>query len=1232
MAASCCDCKHKSFNIRDGKIFKTSKPSSKDTSVEDDKCSFRLSGRNGVQKKNNESRSTKQSRKKIWIPDSGATVTTCNRLEMFEYITDYYPDTRIQVADGQFVKPIAIGCIKLQLKDTKGKQHTLLLQDVYYMPEFPVNLLSIRQLYDQHKIKTTFGNSCKLRTANGTKFKLSAKEDKFYSVNAFAAIKVDGALWHRRFMHASMHSLRCLPEYIRKQFGDFDSTACHDCIQGGAKRKHHGDIIRRRVHEASKKHTRNKRKFTFFGERISSDLCGPFPKSIDGDLYAIVFHDSATKYVAVYTLPDKTKETVLAAFQQFIHDHSHELTKGVVQFHTDNGGEYINSDMDAFCEEICVKRSFTVPYNSAQNPYAERSWGDLLRKVRTSLVASGTEESYWHYAIKHAALIHNIIPDCEKEVPTSPYFEVYATQYDYSKLHPLFTLVFYVTNDNERPTKTSPRAIPGRYLGIDPQRNGSIVHLPSANKITTGFHVIFDETQYYSKSKFHRIQFDLTKNSYDTPKKYYRESGDTNSEGQGQSDDQSNPADLPVELPSQLPPSQDPRHGSDTEWSEHHCENSKCLYPRGHDGPHSHEDFPSRSLRPRDVHAAYAECDDARCTLYRLHDGACIDTNFECIQCDEDDEDSDEQSENTNYLSDSELSDADTELGSDDVIEVIYDDVLHHSFIIRDQSTVGKDGQEKPPPSYEKAAQDPEWVTSMQNEHSELLKSKTWIYVSRNDKRVKGRKPTGSRWVYTIKYKRDGSIEKFKSRFVVRGFTQRQGVDYDRAFSATIRATSFRTLLAISAGRKLRMEHFDVTNAFSQAKLDDVDLFVEPPKGFEEWEIINGKKVSKLLHLKQALYGTKQASRLWQATLRDWLIDPEMGFVQNKADPCLYVREVGKSYLVIGVYVDDIIFAHNGHDFKWFEDKFTTRFRAKHLGPIDWFLGMAVDQHDDYSIDVCHEQYVEKCGLKFLTKEQLANPIDHVNPKYFDKLDRADTSFERKQMSNKPYMELIGSILYAAVMSRPDVAVHSSILAKFSADPTVRDFEAGIHLMHYLYSTRKKKMRFSGTVSVPEGLHKFAPDITRNHGFVAYSDSSWGNKYPYPMFGYAVYFYGSLISYASKQLKTIAFSSCEAEYAAASYACKEVEFIRNLCGGLHVELKERLVIAVDNSAAIDVAHNEGASGRTKHFNMAIHYIRDLTRYRRILPAFVVTTLQRADGLTKVLDKSKFLTWVQYVIS
>ena len=75
-----------------------------------------------------------------------------------------------------------------------------------------------------------------------------------------------------------------------------------------------------------------------------------------------------------------------------------------------------------------------------------------------------------------------------------------------------------------------------------------------------------------------------------------------------------------------------------------------------------------------------------------------------------------------------------------------------------------------------------------------------------------------------------------------------------------------------------------------------------------------------------------------------------------------------------------------------------------------------------------------------------------------------------------------------------------------------------------------------------------------------------------------------------------------------------------------VELKQRLVLAVDNTAAIDVAHDVGVSGRTKHFTRAIHYFRDLTQLRLVVPAFVQTTQQRADGYTKTLDKSSFQQW------
>ena len=105
---------------------------------------------------------------------------------------------------------------------------------------------------------------------------------------------------------------------------------------------------------------------------------------------------------------------------------------------------------------------------------------------------------------------------------------------------------------------------------------------------------------------------------------------------------------------------------------------------------------------------------------------------------------------------------------------------------------------------------------------------------------------------------KDGTTFRYKSRFVVCGYSQRPGIHYERTFSATLRAASFRTLLAIAAGKKMRLIKFDASNAFVQANMDDADVFIPPPKGFETYETVKGKKVSLLLYLKRALYGTKQ--------------------------------------------------------------------------------------------------------------------------------------------------------------------------------------------------------------------------------------------------------------------------------------------------------------------------------------------------------------------------------------
>jgi hypothetical protein len=1075
-----------------------------------------------------------------------------------------------------------------------------------------------------------------------------------YLLQANSLSLFDPILWHRRFMHASTAAIKRMACKIGglKQY-DFDFSKCDACLQGGAKKlplhSQGRQTYRRKQHlRMLERNAAKNQRWSYFGQRIATDLCGPFPESVDGGhLYAIVLHDSWSKYIAVYTLPDKKAETVLDALYRFIREHDKVMPNGIEELWTDNGGEYHNTSMDQFCEEICVKRSYTVPYNSWQNPYAERANGTVLRKVRTALVDGNTPHKYWSYAIRHAALIHNVLCDDHCK---SPYEMVHQEEYDYLQLHVPFCACYYLLPDHERENKVSPRALPARYLGIDPERNGHMLEVPGLDdRITTGFHVVFNEDLHFDQSKSFRgkTMFRGTIEESSEPvgksKRQYREARDRDTNAQPR-DGNAQPRDantqpVPVRLRDDLPadyhPADDDMHGTVSdwqtrgEWHQNHCPESRCVYPRGHTGPHSHMEVRSHErLRPLYPHRyAYSACATQGCIFHADHGGKCQDEDDhfiddgKCANCDEQ-----VQSALSNSI------DPDS----------ITDDLLGYLQVVVDETSgevlnVHLDvGDLTAPKHYEQAIKGilgERWKESMDAEITSILESDTWETVSRSDPAVRGRTPTKSRWVYTIKYKRNGDIEKFKSRFVVCGYSQRQGIDYDRAFSSTLRATTFRCICACAAGEKLKLEHFDVTSAFTQADLDDVDLFVEPPKGFEEWECcgrnkgpcICGKRRSKLLHLKKALYGSKQASRLWQETLRKHLVD-EQGFIVSPTDPCLFTKTTAHGKLIVGTYVDDLVVAWRGDaEFAKFKQKFLDAFRATHLGKLDWFLGMGIDQHDDYTVEINQTAYIEKMASKFIDTS-----ISRLHPPkdLFESLDRAQTDVERARVAEKPYMSIIGSLLYASVMSRPDTCYHTSILAKFMSDPSPDCYKAAVQLMEYLYTTRHRKLVFSGKVEVPVGLEKVGSDITRNNGFFAYSDSSWGNKYPYPMFGHCIYLYGSLVSYSTKQLKQVAFSSCEAEYAAASACCKEMEFVRNVCFDLGMKLQGRLVLAVDNTAVIDVAHDVGVSARTKHFDRAMHYLRDLVQLRRVIPVFVRTHIQRADGLTKALDKSKYHDWLK----
>jgi len=191
-------------------------------------------------------------------------------------------------------------------------------------------------------------------------------------------------------------------------------------------------------------------------------------------------------------------------------------------------------------------------------------------------------------------------------------------------------------------------------------------------------------------------------------------------------------------------------------------------------------------------------------------------------------------------------------------------------------------------------------------------------------------------------------------------------------------------------------------------------------------------------------------------------------------------------------------------------------------------------------------------------------------------------------------------------------------------DPSPKCLAAARGVLSYLYKSKDKCIRYGGEVRIPDGFEAHSEHIARNFGFYGHSDSSWGNDTPYPMFGFSVFLANGPICFISKLLKVVAWSSCEAEYAATAYCAKEIAFVRQLLLFLQVDLYGPIILGVDNTAAIDCAENMGVTPRTKHFKQAMHYFRDCVHDKWIKLLHITTDKQLADWFTKILDKTTFL--------
>ncbi|RVW59275.1 Retrovirus-related Pol polyprotein from transposon TNT 1-94 [Vitis vinifera] len=206
-----------------------------------------------------------------------------------------------------------------------------------------------------------------------------------------------------------------------------------------------------------------------------------------------------------------------------------------------------------------------------------------------------------------------------------------------------------------------------------------------------------------------------------------------------------------------------------------------------------------------------------------------------------------------------------------------------------------EDANAKEPETFAEAFQNPDWSKAMKEEIAALKRNQTWELVPK----PRDVEPISCKWVYKIKRRTDGLIERHKARLVARGFSQQYGLDYDETFSPVAKLTTVRVLLALPANKDWDLRQMDVKNAFLHGELDR-EIYMNQPMGFQSQG--HPKYVCKL---RKALYGLKQAPRAWYGKIAEFLT--QSGYSITLADSSLFVKANGGKLAIVLAYVDDLI-------------------------------------------------------------------------------------------------------------------------------------------------------------------------------------------------------------------------------------------------------------------------------------------------------------------------------------
>jgi hypothetical protein len=238
------------------------------------------------------------------------------------------------------------------------------------------------------------------------------------------------------------------------------------------------------------------------------------------------------------------------------------------------------------------------------------------------------------------------------------------------------------------------------------------------------------------------------------------------------------------------------------------------------------------------------------------------------------------------------------------------------------------------PSSFQEASEQQVWRDAMLEEYSFIMKNDVWEVVPQPE----GKSVIGSRWIYKIKHCVDGSVDKFKARFVAKGFSHKEGIDFSKTFAPVARYSSIRVMISIAVELGWQIHQTNVKIVFLNGVIEE-EIYIEQPEGFEVHS-----RASHVCRLRKALYGLKQAPHVWYSKIDSYLLG--MGFTKSEANSNLYYILVGGEPLILVLYVDDLFLTGSEKLIVDCKRDLVVEFEMKDLGLMYYFLGLEVWQKD----------------------------------------------------------------------------------------------------------------------------------------------------------------------------------------------------------------------------------------------------------------------------------------------